>query len=68
MTGYNIYRSSNAGLPLDLWTRMGTNVVDMDEGTANNQWVDQTNDPPPGGVWYYDVLAYNSGCDAEGPR
>ncbi len=38
---------------------------DMDAGTANIQWVDQSEDP---GTWYYLVNAFSSVCNAEGPR
>jgi hypothetical protein len=62
VTGYNIYRASNAGGP---WTLLASNVVDMDEGTPNYQYVDQTGDV--GGMWYYKVSAWNDACGAEGP-
>jgi hypothetical protein len=64
VTGYNTYRSTNPALPPEQWTLMGTNVIDMDEGTPNKQWVDQTGDP---GSFYYQVAAYNSACPVEGP-
>jgi hypothetical protein len=66
VTGYNIYRSSDAGLAPELWTVQGSNVIDMDEGTPNNQYVDQTGDM--GGIWFYQVTAYNGACGVEGPR
>ncbi len=64
VTGYNVYRSSSPGAPWP-WTLVGSNVRDMDAGTANLQWVDQSGDP---GTFYYQVNAYNSICNAEGPR
>jgi hypothetical protein len=63
VTGYNIYRAPSAGGP---WTLLASNVVDMDEGTPNNQYVDQTGDV--GGPWFYEVAAWNDACGAEGPR
>ncbi len=62
VTGYNVYR---AAAPTGPWVLLGSNVVDMDEGTANIQYVDQTGDA--GGPWYYEVAAHNSICPAEGP-
>ena len=62
VTGYNIYR---AAAPTGPWTMLGSNVVDMDEGTPDNQYVDQTGDV--GGPWYYEVAAWNGVCGAEGP-
>jgi hypothetical protein len=68
VTGYNIYRSSDAGLAPGLWPLLASDVADMDEATPNQQWVDQSNDVSPSGVWFYEIAAYNSVCDAEGPR
>jgi hypothetical protein len=62
VTGYNVYRSSSPAGP---WTVIGSNVVDMDEGTPDNQYVDQTGDV--GGPWFYEVAAWNDACGAEGP-
>jgi hypothetical protein len=62
ITGYNIYRSSDAGLPHDQWTLLASDIIDMDEGTPNKQWVDTTGDP---GDWYYQVAGYNHRCPAE---
>ena len=67
LTGYNVYRSSDAGLPHDQWPMLGSNVVDMDAATANKQWVDHTGDVSPTEIWFYQVTAYNAACDAEGP-
>ena len=67
VTGYNVYRSGDASLPRSSWPLIASDVVDMDEGTANKQWVDTSGDPPPGGIWYYSVTAYNHRCPAEGP-
>jgi len=66
-TGYHIRRSDDPELPKDTWPLVATNVVDMDEGTANIQWTDTSGDVPGSGTWYYQVTAYNSNCPAEGP-
>lgn len=68
-TGWNIRRSNNpALLPKSSWPLVGSNVVDMDAGTPNYQWTDHSGDEPgPGGIWYYQVTAYNAYCSAEGP-
>ncbi|RMG45809.1 MAG: hypothetical protein D6718_06560, partial [Acidobacteria bacterium] len=68
VTGYNIYRSSDAGLDPSQWPLIATDVVDEDAGTPNVQWTDTTGDVSPTGVWYYQATAYNHDCDAEGPR
>jgi hypothetical protein len=68
VTGYNVYRSSDPGLDPALWPLLADNVVDMDEGTDNNQWVDTSGDVSPTGTWYYEVTPYNAACDEEGPR
>ncbi len=62
VTGYDVYRSDSPAGP---WILLGSNVVDMDAGTPNNQYVDQTGDV--GGSWYYQVAAFNGACGAEGP-
>jgi hypothetical protein len=62
VTGYNVYR---AAAPAGPWVLLGSNVVDMDEVTADIQYVDQTGDV--GGPWYYQVAAWNDTCAAEGP-
>ena len=63
VTGYNIYR---AAAPAGPWgSPIGSNVVDMDGGTANIQYADLTGDV--GGPWYYKANAYNGACGAEGP-
>jgi uncharacterized repeat protein (TIGR01451 family) len=67
VTGYNVYRSSDPALPPAQWTLVGSDVVDGDQATPNNQWVDVSGDPPPGEIWYYNVAAYNHRCPAEGP-
>jgi len=64
VTGYNVYRSDDPGLPKESWPLVASNVVDMDEGTPNIQWTDASGDP---GDWYYLVAAYSSICDEEGP-
>jgi len=68
VTGYNIYRSSDAGLDPALWPLLASDVVDSDSATPNIQYADDTGDVSPSGMWYYQVTAYNSACDAEGPR
>ncbi len=67
-TGYNIYRSSDAGLDPNLWPRVADNIVDGFESVPDLQWVDLSGDVAPGGVWYYDLAPFNSACGAEGPR
>ena len=67
VTGYNVRRSSSKAIPYPDWPLVATDVVDMDEGTPNNQWVDGSGEEPPGGIWYYMVTAYNHHCPAEGP-
>lgn len=69
VTGYNVYRTHDPSLPHSAWSCVATDVIDMDEGTPNKQWVDTSGeDPPPGySVWYYQVAAFNHGCPAEGP-
>jgi hypothetical protein len=67
VTGYNVYRSSDPGLPHDQWDLIASDIVDGDEATPNNQWIDQSGDPGP---LYYQVAAYNHYCPAqtaEGP-
>jgi hypothetical protein len=70
VTGYNVYRSSDPGLPHDQWPLIADDVVDMDESAPNKQWVDTSGDDSPTGTWYYQVAAYNHECPtatAEGP-
>ena len=67
VTGYNVYRSSNAGLDPSLWPLVASNVIDMDEATPNKQWTDQSNDVSPSGIWFYEIAPLNAVCDAEGP-
>ena len=62
VTGYNVYRSDS---PVGPWVLLGSNVVDMDAGAPNNQYVDQSGDV--GGPWFYEVAAWNNTCGAEGP-
>ena len=64
VTGYHIRRTDDPGLPKETWPLVATNVVDMDEATPNIQWTDTSGD---GGDWYYQVTAYHSVCDVEGP-
>jgi len=67
VTGYNVYRSSNPAPPPGTWPRVASDIVDGDAGTPDIQWADTSGDPPPGEVWYYNVTAWNSSCNAEGP-
>jgi hypothetical protein len=62
VTGYNIYRDVVPNPAT--WTRIAANVVDMDAGTANVQYVDQT---VSGTTYYFKVSAANGACDVEGP-
>jgi hypothetical protein len=62
VTGYNVYRSPDAGLPHDQWPLMADNVIDMDESEPNKQWVDTSGDVSPSGVWYFQVAPYNQEC------
>jgi uncharacterized repeat protein (TIGR01451 family) len=68
-TGYNVYRSDDPVPPPSTWPVLGSNVVDMDEGSPNVQWVDATGDDPgpPYYTWFYQITAYNAYCPAEGP-
>jgi hypothetical protein len=68
VTGYHIYRSSDSELPPETWPLVATDIVDGDEATPNNQWVDTSGDVSPSDVWYYQITAYNHRCPAEGPR
>jgi hypothetical protein len=67
VTGYNVYRSSDPAVALASWPRLASNVNDMDPSTPDQQWVDSASDLPPGGIWYYQVTAYNAPCLVEGP-
>jgi hypothetical protein len=70
VTGYNVYRASDAGLPHAQWPLMADDVIDMDEAEPNKQWVDTSGDVSPSGLWYYQVATYNHDCPeetAEGP-
>lgn len=62
VTGYNVLR---AAAPAGPWDLHASDIVDMDAGTPNIQYVDLTGDT--GGPWYYKVVAYNNACGAEGP-
>jgi hypothetical protein len=68
VTGYNVYRSSDAQLPPGSWSQIGANVADADDATPNKQWIDSSGDVSPTGIWFYEVAAYNGNCAAEGPR
>ena len=62
VTGYNIYRSPNPNGP---WTKIGSNVVDEDQATPNNQYTDLTSDT--GDDFFYRIKAANDPCGLEGP-
>ena len=62
VTGYNVYRAT---APAGPFTLVASDVVDMDAGTPDIQWVDQNG--ASGGPYYYEANAYNHGCAAEGP-
>jgi hypothetical protein len=67
VTGYNVHRSSSRFPPPSTWPLVASNVLDMDAATPNIQWVDTSSDIAPGEIWYYQVVAFNSRCPAEGP-
>ena len=67
VTGYNIYRSEDPAVPSGSWPLVASNIVDMDEGTPNWQWIDASGDVSPSGIWYYEVYAYSAACGVEGP-
>jgi hypothetical protein len=69
VTGYNVYRANQPQPPPSPWTLLGTNVTDNDPSTSNIQWTDTTGATPAlGGVFYYQVTAFNQLCGTEGPR
>jgi hypothetical protein len=67
VTGYNVHRSSSRFGPPSAWPLVASNILDMDPVLPNNQWVDTSSDVAPGEIWYYQVVAFNSRCPAEGP-
>ncbi len=67
VTGYNVYRSPDPTTPPPTWTLVGSDVVDADPATPNIQWTDDSGAVSPSGVWHYQVTAYNSALDGEGP-
>ena len=67
VTGYNVYRCDDPGLPPDAWPQVASDANDTDDTTPDQQWVDTSGDVAPGGIWYYQVTAYSSVCSAEGP-
>jgi hypothetical protein len=68
VTGYDIYRSADASLPIGTWPLQASNVQDADGGTAGVQCVDDSGDVSPTDIWFYDVTAFNAECSAEGPH
>jgi hypothetical protein len=66
-TGYNVYRSSVAGLSQSDWTLLATDVTDEDTAAPGVQWTDTSEDPSPTGIWYYQVAPYDGLCGAVGP-
>ncbi len=70
ITGYDVFRSSDASLDPATWPKVASDVIDMDEATPNKQWVDTSGDVSPTGIWFYQVTAFNGRCPAgtgEGP-
>ena len=67
VTGYNVRRSTDAGLPRPSWPLLASNIDDQDLATPGKQWTDTSGNPPLGAVWFYEVAAYNIRCPAEGP-
>jgi hypothetical protein len=68
VTGYNVYRSSDASIPPQSWDLVAVDVPDEDPVEPDIQWTDTTGDVSPSGVWLYDVAPYTSTCGVEGPR
>jgi hypothetical protein len=69
VSGYNVYRANQPQPPPSPWTLLGANVTDNDPSTPNIQWTDTTGATPGlGGVFYYQVTAFNQLCGTEGPR
>ncbi|GAB4222361.1 MAG: hypothetical protein Kow0062_19400 [Acidobacteriota bacterium] len=68
VTGYDIYRASDASLDPAQWPLVASDVVDEDASRPDVQWTDTAGDVSPSRVWFYDVAAYNHTCGAEGPR
>jgi len=62
VSGYNVYRSPDPGLPHVQWDLVASDIIDGDEATPNKQWIDQSGDLGP---LYYQVAAYNHHCPAE---
>ncbi len=46
ITGYNIYRADDPVLVFDPASLFASDIIDMDEATANKQWVDTSGDVP----------------------
>ncbi len=68
VTGYDIYRDSDASVPRTGWPMVGSNVIDEDPAEPGAQWTDASGDSSPTGVWFYDAAAVDLDCDVEGPR
>ena len=68
VTGYNIYRSSDASPPKAAWPLVALGVPDADPVAAGVQWTDLSGDASPTGIWYYTAVAYNASCPLEGPQ
>jgi hypothetical protein len=69
VTGYKVYRSSQPQPPPAPWTLLGSDVADNDPVAPNIQWADPTAATPAvGGVFYYQITAFNHICNLEGPR
>jgi hypothetical protein len=68
VSGYNVYRSADASLPLGSWSLVGAEITDEDGGTPDIQWTDSSGAAPPAGIWYYQVVAVNGACGLESPQ
>ncbi len=52
ITGYNVHRSPDPALPHGEWQLVASDVIDMDQGTPNKQWIDTSGAVSPTGIWY----------------
>ncbi|HXI03955.1 MAG TPA: hypothetical protein VNI57_12340, partial [Candidatus Saccharimonadales bacterium] len=68
VTGYDVYRASDASLARSSWPLIALDAPDGDPLTPEIEWTDTAAGPPPGAVWYYVVAAYNAACPLEGPQ
>ena len=71
VSGYNVYRTSDASTPFELWDLVAAEVTDEDPVLPLVQWTDSGASVSPTGVWHYQFLAVNGDCpvqSSEGPR